>query len=99
MFSRKEAAISGLPFALPGFVIDAVEEETDRMTVVAHSTAVCGVCPRCGQTSRALHGWHPRLPQDLPRVEQGVDLRLTVRRFRCVNPGCPQKTFVERFPS
>lgn len=68
------------------------------MTVVAHSTAVCGVCPRCGQTSRALHGWHPRLSQDLPSVEQGVDLRLTVRRFRCVNLGCPQKTFVERFP-
>ncbi len=69
------------------------------MTVVAHSSAVCGVCPRCGQTSRALHGWHPRLPQDLPSVEQGIDLRLTVRRFRCVNLGCPQKTFVERFPS
>ena len=68
------------------------------MTIVAHSTAVCGVCPRCGNASRALHGWHQRLPQDLPSVEQGIDLHLTVRRFRCVNPDCPQKTFVERFP-
>jgi transposase len=68
------------------------------MTVVAHSTAKCGICPRCGKTSRALHGWHPRLPQDLPSLEQGIDLHLTVRRFRCVNPDCPQKTFVERFP-
>ncbi len=68
------------------------------MTVVAHSTAVCGLCPRCGKTSRALHGWHQYLPQDLPSVEQGIDLHLTVRRFRCINPDCPQKTFVERFP-
>ncbi len=84
--------------ALPGFVIDTVEEETDRITVEAHSTAVCGVCPCCGKTSRALHGWHQRAPQDLPSVEQGIDLHLMVRRFRCVHPECPQKTFVERFP-
>ena len=31
-------------------------------------------------------------------MEQGLDLQLTVRRFRCVHPECPQKTFVERFP-
>lgn len=31
-------------------------------------------------------------------MEQGIDLHLSVRRFRCVNPDCPQKTFVERFP-
>ncbi|MEO8392151.1 MAG: ISL3 family transposase [Chloroflexota bacterium] len=68
------------------------------MTVVAHSTAMCGICPRCGKTSRTLHGWHQRLPQDLPSVEQGIDLHLSVRRFCCVNPDCLQKTFVERFP-
>jgi len=26
-------------------------------------------------------------------------LELTVRRFRCVNPKCPKKTFAERFPN
>lgn len=29
---------------------------------------------------------------------QGVYLELTVRRFRCLNPACPKKTFAERFP-
>ena len=44
------------------------------MTIVAHSTTVCSTCPRCGKTSRALHGWHQRIPQDLPSAEQGIDL-------------------------
>lgn len=44
------------------------------------------------------HGWYTRRPQDLPCIGQGVDLELTVRRFRCVNPACPRKTFAEQFP-
>lgn len=66
--------------------------------VEARSSATSGSCPKCGLVSQALHGWHQRSPQDLPCIEQGVNLCLTVRRFRCLNLECRQKTFVERFP-
>ena len=44
------------------------------------------------------HGWYTRQPQDLPCVGQNVRLQLTVRRFVCLNPVCPKRTFAERFP-
>lgn len=90
--------ISGLPFILAGFVIEAIRVEGERLLVKARSSATTGVCPHCGLVSKALHGWHQRSPQDLPSLEQGVNLWLTVRRFRCLNLECRQKTFVERFP-
>jgi transposase len=45
-----------------------------------------------------MHSWHQRHPQELPCIGQGVRLHLQVKRFRCRNGSCPQKTFVERFP-
>lgn len=46
--------------------------------------------------STRCHGWHIRHPQDLPSDGKSVRLCLKVRRFLCVNPSCPQRTFVER---
>ena len=66
--------------------------------MVARSTAQFGDCPTCQTRSAARHGWHPRVPQDLPCIGQTVRLELTVRRFRCDNPLCVRRTFVERFP-
>ena len=60
--------------------------------------AQSGYCPNCQMKSRGLHGWHQRKPQDLPCIGKAVKLALMVRRFRCLNTACPQKTFVERFP-
>lgn len=57
-----------------------------------------GHCPTCGRVSKCFHGWHRRIPQDLPVSEHGVTLCLKVRRFRCRNLECQRKTFVERFP-
>lgn len=70
----------------------------DQVRVVARSTAQFGDCPTCQTRSAARHGWHPRVPQDLPCIGQTVRLELTVRRFRCDNPLCVRRTFVERFP-
>jgi transposase len=44
------------------------------------------------------HGWYQRHAQDLPCIGDNTRLQLRVRRFRCANPACPQKTFVEQFP-
>lgn len=45
-----------------------------------------------------MHSWHQRHPQELPCIGQGVRLHLQVKRFRCSNLVCQQKTFVEQFP-
>ena len=64
----------------------------------ANSTAVFVQCPRCRKPSTNVHSYYTRTPRDLPSSEQAVHLVLGVRRFRCHNPACPQKTFVERIP-
>lgn len=66
--------------------------------IQAQSTATSGICPTCGCPSTHGHGWHQRQPQDLPCIGDNLRLQLTVRRFRCANSTCPQKTFVEQFP-
>ena len=45
-----------------------------------------------------MHSYYQRAPADLPISDCRVRLHLTVRRFRCQTPACPQATFVERFP-
>lgn len=90
--------INALPFTLSGFIITNTRREDQQLIIEAHSRATWAVCPNCQQQSPHGHGWYPRCPQDLPCIGQGVSLELTVRRFRCLNPACPQKTFAERFP-
>jgi zinc-finger of transposase IS204/IS1001/IS1096/IS1165 len=55
-------------------------------------------CPHCGKLSRSFHSFSYRRLQDLPWQGLSVRLRLRARRFRCRNPSCEQKNFVERFP-
>lgn len=93
----RDKKISTLPFAIDGFEIEQAEVEANTVWVRARSTARTGCCPNCEVVSSTSHGWHQRLPQELPSVGKTVRLMLIVRRFRCLNPMCAQKTFVERF--
>jgi transposase len=56
------------------------------------------ICPRCHQGSQRVHSYYLRTPHDLPISGQIVQLQLRVRRFRCQNRACVQKTFAERLP-
>lgn len=56
-------------------------------------------CPDCGKRSRSFHSSYWRWLQDLPWQGQSVRLRIRARRFRCRNPACARKIFVERFPN
>ncbi len=85
-----------LPFELPGFVITRVLSLNDTMVVLAQAVNTQALCPKCQQTSRQVHSYYQRQPQDLPVSDKQVELRLTVRRFRCANLQCPKKTFAER---
>lgn len=90
--------IKTIPIDLPGFEIESVENEDKVWQIYGRSTACLACCPCCQQPSDCMHSWHQRHPQELPSIGQGVRLHLQVKRFRCWNGMCPQKTFVERFP-
>lgn len=87
-----------LPFSLPGFEIQEVSVVGTRLCISANSTSPTAQCPTCHQPSKRLHSYYVHSPFDLPVSGQTVQLRLRVRRFRCQNPQCKQKTFAERFP-
>jgi len=87
-----------LPFALPGFEVDEVQEHDEVIEIVAHSIATAAICPSCQRRSSCVHSYYRRSPADLPVAERRVRLALTVRRFRCLNQHCAKVTFAERLP-
>ena len=56
-------------------------------------------CPTCGLPSRRLHSLYPRVLRDLPWQGRPATIRVTARRFRCLNPACSRKTFAEKLGS
>jgi transposase len=92
-------ATISVPFRLPGFRIAQVQApSTTTVIITAHATARRAACPRCQQRSRRIHSYYIRAPRDVPISDRTVQLRLHVRRFRCVAPQCSQQTFAERLP-
>lgn len=86
------------PVHIPGFVITSVKEEAMLITLEAVAHSQQAVCPKCHQPSTSIHSYYQRSPQDLPISGKRVRLVLGVRRFRCHNATCSQRTFAERFP-
>lgn len=86
------------PFLLPGFEVQEISVTEAERTVTACTTRKAAVCPACLQTSSRLHSFSTRTPADLPVSGQAVRLSLRVRRFRCQNQACHQRTFVEPLP-
>jgi len=56
-------------------------------------------CPTCGLSSRRLHSHYPRVLRHLPWQGRPATIRVTARRFRCLNPACVRKTFAEKLGS
>ena len=87
-----------LPFELPGFIVTHVESGEKTVIIGATAQQTTVICPRCQQPSQSVHSYYQRSPQDLPVSGKTVRLVLRVRRFRCQNPECSQRTFAERHP-
>ena len=83
------------PIHLPGFEIGTHEDQEQEIIIQAYSTSQQGACPNCQTISTHLHRHHRRSPSDLPISDHRVQLVLTLKRYRCLNPACPKKTFVE----
>ena len=88
-----------LPFELPGFAVTQVTDDKTTVMIYASAQQAMASCPRCQQPSQSIHSYYSRSPQDLPISGKTVRLVLRVRRFRCQNPACPQRTFAERCAS
>lgn len=81
--------------SLPGLIVDhrAIVDGVVRMSgrmAASHAT-----CPDCGTASASCHSRYDRRLSDLPVSGARVELRLSVRRFRCVHDPCPRMTFSE----
>jgi hypothetical protein len=82
----------------PGFSVSDARLAATVLTITATATAVSAACPTCGIPTVGLHSHSIRSPRDLPISGYTLQLRLHVRRFRCLNASCPRATFAERLP-
>jgi transposase len=57
------------------------------------------LCPVCGQPSDDVHSRYRRILADLPICGRQLALILSLRRFFCLNAGCPRHIFCERIPT
>jgi transposase len=78
---------------LAGVRVSRVADTGDAVTVFASDCAAEAECPRCGVPSSRVHGRYRRLLADGAAGGRPLLIALTVRRFRCGNPGCPAVTF------
>ncbi|MFF8880772.1 ISL3 family transposase [Streptomyces flaveolus] len=77
--------------------VEAVAAAFGTVEVVARGRAAAAACPDCGRFSDRVHDRYQRRLKDLPLAEQGLVIRLTVRRFICGSADCPRRTFAEPF--
>lgn len=73
-------------------------DETTHIVVTVRPSQDHCCCPACGAASRRVHSHYERRPADLLWHSRIIELRLLVRRFRCVEPSCLRKVFAERLP-
>ena len=85
--------LSIVPAALE---ISRVLPTTEKVTIEAGLARSAVNCPDCGVPSRRLHSHYPRVLHDLPWQGRSATIRVTARRFRCLNSACARKTFAER---
>lgn len=81
-----------------GLVVEQVQLCDEIMHLTVRCEAAGANCPRCGAWSEAFHSGYERNLADLPIAGRRAVVDLRVRRFRCYQPECPRKTFVEQAP-
>jgi hypothetical protein len=82
----------------PGLRLDDLVLTPGLAVALAASTSATAACPRCGTRSERVHSHYRRTVADLPCRDRRFVVRLLVRRFRCIAPGCPRRIFCERLP-
>jgi transposase len=70
-----------------------------RLILVAAMISAKSTCPDCTQPTDRIYGRYRRTLADLPSATAPIELRLIVRRFRCLTCTCRRQTFAERLPT
>jgi hypothetical protein len=91
------ALLDTLPETL-GLRLDDLVLTPGLAVALVSSTAETAPCPGCGTPSDRVHSRYRRTVADVPCPDRRLVLRLRVRRFRCIDPGCPRRVFCERLP-
>jgi transposase len=79
-----------------GLSVERIEIGSDKIIAVARSPKKVSICPSCGRASSRVHSQYQRSLSDLPAHGRCVEIKVTVRRFRCAQPICARKIFAER---
>src|SRR5512142_83097 len=99
MSSMNSLDMSSFLLPLPdGLVITALSADETQLVVYVSCTSATTCCPLCQQPSDRIHGHYGRTVADMPCAGRRVLLALTVRKFVCRTPTCPQQIFTERVP-
>jgi hypothetical protein len=83
---------------LAGLSIEQVVRAGASVRFTARTDTSQAACPGCGHLSGRVHGHYERRLGDTAVGGQETMLHPRVLRFRCVDPGCPKKTFAEQVP-
>jgi transposase len=76
--------------------ITSIERSPKTIIIKAVSTGDTATCPQCRTPAQHVHSRYRRCAGDLPCQGIAVRLELSVRRFFCAVPRCPQRIFCER---
>ena len=71
------------------------ERHEDYIEAGLQSTHHASKCPFCGRRSSHIHSRYERTVDDIPIHGLRVILTVVVSRYRCMNPKCSHRTFVE----
>jgi hypothetical protein len=82
-----------------GLVLEHIQLCGEEVHLFVHLSAAGASCPACGVSSEATHSRYARTVADLPLTDRQLVIHLQVRRFRCHEPTCSRKTFVEQAPA
>jgi hypothetical protein len=81
-----------------GLGITSFDATESHLVVHVACTSPTACCRLCQQPSDRIHGHYGRTVADLPCAGRRIILALTVRKFVCRTPTCPQQIFTERLP-
>ena len=84
------------PLEAAGRHITSWDDSGSRLIVETSSTVQWAACPRCAGSSSRPHGRYRCWIADSPYFGKPVTLTIEVRRFKCIDHGCSQRTFSER---
>ncbi|WP_373000615.1 ISL3 family transposase [Lutispora sp.] len=73
-------------------------EDQDALHLYLKSHPHSCTCPNCGVESRKLQSTYERILQDTPIHCKQTILHIRAYKYRCLNPNCERKVFMEELP-